>query len=56
MFSVLSGFSGIEQSDTVQGNLLASSVGSPLSISPTAMSSPIMSSFNEQIPIIKILS
>ena len=43
MFSVLSGFSGIEQSDTVQGNLLASSVGSPLSISPTAMSSPIMS-------------
>ena len=43
MFSVLSGFSGIEQSDTVQGNLLASTVGSPLSISPTAMSSPIMS-------------
>lgn len=43
MFSVLSGFSGIEQSDTVQGNLLSSSVGSPLSISPTAMSSPIMS-------------
>ncbi len=42
MFSVLSGFSGIEQSDTVQGNLLSSSVGSPLSLSPTAMSNPIM--------------
>lgn len=41
MFSVLKGFSGIEQSDTVQGNLLATSVGSPLSVSPTAMNSPI---------------